>query len=46
MKQFTKIEKFIASNSAELRSLFAVAVLRALTPMERQAVLNSIGAGQ
>lgn len=37
-----KIEDYLASNGAELRSLFAVAVLRALTPMERNAVLKAL----
>lgn len=40
--ELPKIKDYKASNGAELRTLFAVAVLRALTPYERNAVFNTI----
>jgi hypothetical protein len=46
MSQLPKIENYLASNGTELRSLFVVAVLRALTPYERKAVFTSIYANE
>jgi len=42
MKQLPKIEDFKANNGAELRELFALSILRALTPMERNSVLKAL----
>lgn len=42
MPQLPKIEDFKSSDGEELRQLFALSVLRALTPMERNSVLKSL----
>jgi hypothetical protein len=40
MTELPDKKDFVASNGKPLRELYAIAVLRALTPMERAAVLH------
>jgi hypothetical protein len=41
-KALPKIEDFLTEDGTELRALFVLAVMRALSPRERAAVLNSL----
>jgi len=42
MKNMPKIENYRTHDGQELRELFALAVLRTLTPMELNSVINTL----